>query len=335
MNLVFFGSFNQYSTLIAQSLLQHPTINLVAIVTTPPAPAGRKHVLHQTHTHSWAESIGLPVYTPNDLSVSPATLFKSKHPSIDYFVTAGYGKLIPNKWLTYPKFGSLNLHFSLLPKFRGANPAEWALLLNESETGITLMEMAPEFDTGNIIAQSVLSLIPTSSKDFAYNRETLYEKLYSLGAACLPTMLETYHQQRIKSSSITLGIPQPSNSPTPTAYRFNRAQSFIPWQCLLSAFENKPWKHELLPSYLQLATQYLQNTNDSFETGPFVERAIRALAGYPGVWSYAPTSKGKQRLKLHTALLKNQKLRLNSVQLEGKTPISFDQLIHSHTISLT
>ena len=81
--------------------------------------------------------------------------------SVDFFLTAGYGKILPQSWLTFPKNGSLNLHFSLLPAYRGANPAEWAIMIGEKRTGITLMQMNQKLDGGDIIEQRELPISST------------------------------------------------------------------------------------------------------------------------------------------------------------------------------
>ena len=179
MKLTFFGSFQHYSTIILDSLIRAKNIEVTSVVTTPPMPSGPKKLIKRTHTHFYALKNKLPVFHPHKLT--PIEL--SKLPSSDIFLTAGYGKLIPSTWIKHPNTAALNIHFSLLPKFRGANPAEWAILLNESITGITLIEMDSKFDTGSIIDKKELRITPADT------RLTLYKKLYSLAAKAAPQML--------------------------------------------------------------------------------------------------------------------------------------------------
>lgn len=330
MNIVFFGSFQHYSTLVLKDLVEHQDIEVLGVITTPPMPVGRKKVLTKTHTHQWAEEKHLPVHTP--VTLDEIELKKIK--DADFFVTAGYGKLLPPNWLAYPKFGSLNLHFSLLPKYRGANPAEWALLLGETKTGVTLIEMAEEFDTGAIIAKKDIPITATDT------RETIYEKLYNLGASELPDWLIRHYnwlQKKYFFCQQTLSPDvQPDESPTPDARRFTRAQGYIPWEIIESAMNGKPYDSSGLSSHLRTAYNFLFANNptrpEHAEGLPdqlnFIERASRALAGFPTVWTYIPTTKGKQRMKIFSFTLspKPYTLSPNLVQLEGQSPALFNQI---------
>ena len=332
MNIIFFGSFQHYSTLILESLVANADINIVGVVTTPPKPAGRKQILTKTPVHEFAESHGIPVFTPEKLSLATLDDLNSKisrnagsrsagqnpKSKIDHFVVSGYGKLLPPEWLNYPKFGSLNLHFSLLPKFRGANPAEWAILLGETETGITLILMSEKFDTGSILAQAS---IPIDPKD---TRETLYQKLYTLGAQKLPGWIIGHY-----TNPKTPGQAQ-GPAPTPYASRFTKDQSFIDWRILSTAMKGKPYDFTILPPYLKTAYTCLKLEKLEFGIWnlEFIARAVRALHGFPGLWTVVNTTKGDKRMKILSASLdpKSQNLTLISVQLEGLKPTPFNQI---------
>lgn len=342
MNLIFFGSFQHYSTKILKALIEDSDITVAGVVTTPPAPVGPQKILTKTDVHRYAKSQNLPVFTPTDLSDSE---FKTLHTvsdiqHTDFFIVAGYGKLLPASWLTAPRYGALNLHFSLLPKFRGANPAEWAILLGEPETGITLMQMAEEFDTGAIIDRASLPIDQVNPEPSRRDtRESLYEKLYSLGAKKLPNMLKKHfqhlHYPKILNTKYQI-LKQPKATPTPPAYRFKRADGFIPWQIITTAMTGQPYDGNLLPTHLRTAFRYCHHIAiQPFNHSAFIERALRALAGYPGAWTYVPTTKrspvpngtgGQKRLKLLSAHLINNRLVLDQVQLEGKSPSTYAQI---------
>jgi methionyl-tRNA formyltransferase len=313
MNIVFFGSFQHYSALILKSLIMnHKSIQVIGVVTSPPAPMGRKKILTKNPVHQMAESHNIPVFTPEKLD---AVILKS-YEKVDFFVTAGYGKFLPKSWLDYPKHGSLNLHFSLLPKYRGANPAEWAILLGETKTGITLMHMNEKLDGGDILAQEETLITDTDT------RETLYEKLYTRGAEKLPDWLVNLPEAC---------SAQPKASPVPPAKRFTREQAFIDWRILTAVMQGKTYDVKLLPKNLLVAFNFL-NANKPrtsyFEQCTFIERAIRALAGFPGVWTLVNTSKGQKRMKILTSYLvpRTSHLQLATIQLEGYTPTSFKQI---------
>ena len=333
MRLIFFGSFQHYSVLILEALFNTPGLEVVGVVTTPPKPSGRRQILTQTPVHEWAEAHHLPVFTPETLDSVHCPL-----PAVDYLITAGYGKLLPALWLTHPRLGALNLHFSLLPKFRGANPAEWAILLGETETGITLIKMSPEFDTGAILAQAQIPIEPTDT------RETLYRKLYELGAQKLPEWLLKIKNLPDGKAGLKLKI-QPPISSTPPARRFTKDQSFLAWQIISAALTGQSLNLQQFPGYFKVALNYIRSdSNDARSRTPlagvedvdlsqsdlysFLSRLPRALAGYPGVWTIINTPKGPKRLKLLTVhcSLPTNRLILDTVQLEGYNSSSYNQI---------
>jgi methionyl-tRNA formyltransferase len=295
----------------------NPFIEVVGIVTTPAAPAGKQKVLKNTHTYEWAKLNNIAVFTPEDLfEASPKDVLGMLKP--DFFVVAGYGKLLPTEWLSYPTISSINLHFSLLPDYKGSNPAEWAILLGEVETGVTMITMSEEFDKGNIITRLTH---PISDED---TRDSLYEPLYELAA--------TMASETIPSlETVAFADPQ-EKSDKPDAMKFTRAYGFIDWQFIQSALEGHMVKDptSLLSKNLKTAWEYLEahpNETDGLITPEvFVERAVRALSGFPGVWTYLPTKFGKKRLKILSTTLDEGILTLDTVQLEGKTPSTFIQI---------
>jgi methionyl-tRNA formyltransferase len=332
MNIVFFGSFQHYSTLVLESLISASDINVSAVVTTPPMPAGRKRELQKTHTHAWAENHHLPVFTPHTLDNSSLKTLDTESPLLatDYFVVAGYGKILPPEWLACPSLAPLNLHFSLLPAYRGANPAEWALLCNERLTGITLMVMNQGLDTGDIIMQKELAITPDDT------RETLYQKLYHLGADVLPEQLVKYHawiQKKDANCQVSLAPkPQPIKSPTPYARLLKRADGFIPWRALTKAMAGEPIKRfdlntTLFNQVINHIEKHLGHPCIQNDYLKLIERASRALSGFPGLWTDAPTTKGKKRLKIHSCHINaNKHLVFDRVQLEGQQTSNFNQI---------
>jgi methionyl-tRNA formyltransferase len=332
-NVVFFGSFQNYSQLILDRLLASPLVKVVAVVTTPPPPNNKKQDINKNPVQVMAEAQDLPVFIPEVMDDSALSSVMAVNSPIDYFVTAGYGKLLPPAWLTAPHLASLNLHFSLLPKYRGANPAEWALMLAETVTGVTLIEMSPEFDTGTMIAQATCDIASTDT------RETLYQKLYELGGEVLPSMVATYHSFRtgkplpVESSTsetpvITLTLPPlaQSESPTPYAKRLRREDGFIPWsmiQASMNGVASDPISTSgSLSESLQTMCRYLKQSI----TADFLERATRALAGFPGVWTVIPTAKGEKRMKILSGRIENDRFVLQLVQVEGQSPANWNQV---------
>jgi len=135
----------------------------------------------------------------------------------DLIITADYGQIIPQKILNSAKIKPLNLHPSLLPKYRGATPVPRAILANEAKTGITIFQMTDKVDSGPIIAQKIINI---SSQD---NSANLLKKCFTIGAKLLAKILPDYIEHKITPK------PQPLKSPTTYAKKFTKKDGFIPW----------------------------------------------------------------------------------------------------------
>ncbi len=129
------------------------------VVTTPDAKQGRGLQTKPTPVKIYAESINLAVIAPEKLK-DPAVLAETEKISPDYFVVASYGKLIPPAWLKIPKKLSINVHPSLLPKYRGAAPLNWPILNGDAETGVCLMEVVDKLDAGDVFSCKKMPLTP-------------------------------------------------------------------------------------------------------------------------------------------------------------------------------
>ena len=138
-----------------------PTLNrclkdgheVVAVWTQPDKPSGRGNKLSASPVKQFALSIGLTVHQPTRIKTDEAVeLFRSHN--ADLAVVVAYGRILPQSFLQAPKHGCVNVHFSLLPKYRGAAPVNWAIVNGEHETGITTMMIEPELDSGPILLQS-------------------------------------------------------------------------------------------------------------------------------------------------------------------------------------
>ncbi len=122
------------------------------IVTAPPKPKGRKLVLTPSEVEVWGKTHDIPVITPTTLKNEEITTLLQKEEA-HLFVVAAYGKIIPKTILDIPTHGVINVHPSLLPKFRGSSPIESAILSDETRTGVTIMQLDEEMDHGPVIAQ--------------------------------------------------------------------------------------------------------------------------------------------------------------------------------------
>ncbi len=147
---VFFGT-PEFAMIILEEL-ELKGIVPALVVTAPDKPKGRKLVITPSEVKLWAQAHNIPVLTPEKLKDEEFVAELSKH-EWDLFVVAAYGKIIPKNILEMPKRGVLNVHPSLLPKFRGSSPIEGAILSDEKFTGVTIMQLDEEMDHGPVLAQ--------------------------------------------------------------------------------------------------------------------------------------------------------------------------------------
>ena len=152
--------------------------DVVAVVTGKDKPRGRGNVMTPTPCKALAMERGIPVYTPKTLRDEAfASLLSEIDPEL--IVVVAYGKILPRNVLDYPKFGCINLHVSLLPKYRGAAPMQRAIMAGESETGVTIMHMADGVDTGDIIS---VEKFPISDTD---DFEAIHDRSAAVGSELL------------------------------------------------------------------------------------------------------------------------------------------------------
>ncbi len=152
IDVVFFGT-HEFAVEILRALVHDPAIRVVGVVTQPDRPVGRKQTLQAPPVKIFAEQHNLSLSQP--LSLKGYALEYGTH---DLNIVAQYGKLIPQHIIETPKHGTINVHTSLLPKYRGASPIQAALLNGETETGVTIMLMDVGLDTGPILTQQKIEI---------------------------------------------------------------------------------------------------------------------------------------------------------------------------------
>lgn len=125
---------------------------IIAVWTQPDKPAGRGNKLHQSPVKEFASQHNLTIHQPFKVKTEEAKALFSSH-NADAAIVVAYGKILPAEFLTAPRHGCINVHFSLLPKYRGAAPVNWAIVNGEKETGVTTMKIVKELDAGPILLQ--------------------------------------------------------------------------------------------------------------------------------------------------------------------------------------
>ncbi len=189
VRMVFMGTPELSRELLAT--LVEAGYNLVGVVTKPDTKVGREQTLMASPVKQLAEAKGIPVLTPVKLNADFQKEFSLLKP--DLVVVAAYGKILPEALLALPGLGCINVHYSLLPRFRGASPIQNALLFGDTETGVTLMKMDAGLDTGDIIATQKIAIDPDDTT------ATLTPKLNAVAQGLLIKTLPLWIKQKISS----------------------------------------------------------------------------------------------------------------------------------------
>ncbi len=200
LRVIFMGT-PDFAVPVLQKLIENT--NVVLVVSQPDKCVGRKQIITKTPVKVVAEANHIPVFQPSKIKEEYE---KIKNTPADIIITCAYGQIIPKIILDYPPLGCINVHASLLPKYRGGAPIHWCLINGEEKTGITIMYMAEGMDTGDIITQKEYQI---KEKDTV---GTLHDQLSKIGADLLIETLPSVINKTNKR------IPQ---NETEATYAFN------------------------------------------------------------------------------------------------------------------
>jgi len=213
MDIVFFGSDDFAVTNLQNILKSHHRV--VACVTQPDKAKGRNRQISATLVKDYALSKNIEILQPADLA-EEKFVTKLKNYNADLFVVIAYGKILPEALLALPKVFCINLHASLLPKYRGAAPVNWAIINGEKETGITIFKLNASPDAGEIIIQRSIPILESDTS------VTLRNKTASFGGELLMATLDS-----IERNDFTL-TPQ-NNDQASLAPKLTKDQGLIFW----------------------------------------------------------------------------------------------------------
>ena len=230
MKLAFLGT-SEFAVPALKALVEAGH-DVVAVYTRAPKPAGRGQQERRTPVHELALSLGLAVRTPKGLrSEDEAAAFKAL--DLDAAVVVSYGHILPKEFLDAPVLGCINIHGSLLPRWRGAAPIHRAILAGDAETGVTIMRMDEGLDTGAmLLAEST----PISAADTA---ETVHDRLAELGGRLIVSTVDA-----LVAKTIGPG-PQPDDGVT-YAHKLGKEEGGLDWRRPAAELERKvrayhPW----------------------------------------------------------------------------------------------
>src|SRR5258708_4944266 len=274
--IIFFGT-PDYIIPILEAL--HKNFELVAVVTQPPKLVGRKQLRTFTPVDDWAHKRKIPAITD----------FADNLPEADLGVVASYGRIIPDSVLNHFKSGLLNIHPSLLPKYRCASPIQTQIIDGLTNTGVTVIKMDSKMDHGPIISsfQDVITQEDTN--------ETLRKRLFERSSDFIINLIPNYLNKKISLKE------QEEKNATFTKI-IDKNDGFIEPSDLEASFTNSV-------------------------KAIYIDRFVRAMAPWPEVWTKVILKPGEmvKRLKILKVHVENDKLILDKVQLEGKKPVSFEE----------
>jgi methionyl-tRNA formyltransferase len=291
--------------LLAKNILQQlleTKYQVIACFTQPDKPAGRGQKLSASPVKQFALGNNIPIYQ-SEILTDPKMQFLIEELKPDVAIVVAYGLIIPKQLLTIPKYGFINVHMSLLPRWRGAAPIQHAILAGDQETGITIMQMDSKLDTGDILAASSLAITKQDTSD------TLQTKMCTLGSIELINVLT-----HITTGSIC-SIKQDHNKAT-YAHKINKQDAKIDWKQPTEIIHRKIRAYNPWP----VAFTYSENT------------AIRiwdaiAVANNHNAHPGSILAVNKQSVDVATI---DGCISLQKVQLPNKKPLLIEEIIKAN-----
>ena len=317
MKIVFMGT-PDFAVTTLQALIESGH-EVIAAVSQPDKPFGRKAELRPTPVKAAAEAAGIPVLQPRRLR-DPEFTEKLEQLAPDVIVVAAYGKIIPKFILELPRYGCVNVHASLLPKYRGAAPIQWAILDGEPETGVSIMQMNEGLDEGDILNMSRVAISDTETGG------SLFNKLAAEGGRLLVETLQLLEEGKIRPEK------QPADSPTPYARMIVKEDGLIDWKRSAAEIERQvrgldPWPG----AYTRLDGKMFK-----------ILRSHVLAEGETNVSGYDKMNQNENVLAVGSVLAAGKEgidvctgdgiLRVTEVQLEGKKRMAAADFLRGHAI---
>ncbi|WP_303701496.1 methionyl-tRNA formyltransferase [Flexistipes sinusarabici] len=247
-----------------ESLVNHSEINVPLVICQPDKPKGRGKKLAPPPVKEFAETTGIEVYQPLSLKNNDELVQKISNIEPDFLVVVAYGRILPNNILNSAKYAPINVHFSLLPKYRGAAPVNWAVINGEEHTGVTTMLMSEGLDEGDILLQESVEIDLKNSIE-------LSEELSELGAELIVKTLinfEDIHPRpqnhRLSSYAPVIKKKDGLIDWRQSALQIEREiRGFQPWPSAFSYINGKMVK--------LFKAEVVENTESSYEAGTLME----------------------------------------------------------------
>ncbi|WP_201982078.1 methionyl-tRNA formyltransferase [Hymenobacter rubidus] len=303
LNIIFMGT-PDFAVPTLESLLAWPGGRVVAVVTAPDRPAGRGRQLQASAVKVAAEAHSLPVLQPTNLK-SPEFQAELQRYAADLQVVVAF-RMLPEAVWNMPRLGSINIHASLLPQYRGAAPINWALMHGDTETGVTSFFLRHEIDTGDLIFQERVPIAPED--DFG----SLYNKLKAVGADLARRSVEAI------AAGTAPSIPQAQGDDLRPAPKLQKETGRLDFNRPTSELVN--WVRGLSPIPTAFATLPDGRVMKIFRAKSVELNNSFTTQKTPGTWA----SDGKHYLRVATS---DGWLDLLDVQAEGKKRMGVEEFL--------
>ncbi len=244
MNIIFMGT-PDFSVSCLEELLNSGH-NISAVFTREDKPVGRKQVMTAPPVKVFAQEHNLRVIQPKTLKSNTEVIDTIKEINPDIIVVVAYGRILPSEILEIPKYGCVNVHASLLPKYRGASPIQWSIISGDNVTGVTTMLMDEGMDTGDILETAEIPILPQDTA------ETLFNKLSKLGAKLIVSTVDKLKkgqinprkqpEQGVSYAPIIKKSMGELDFNRPAAELYNLIRGFTPWPLAYFKYNDRRYK---------------------------------------------------------------------------------------------
>ena len=236
LRLAFAGTPDLAATVL-NYLINDERFSLSHVYTQPDRPAGRGRKLVKSPVKLLAEANGLEVLQPGTAADFDPD---NRLIKVDVLIVVAYGMILPEKFLTRPKYGSLNVHLSLLPRWRGAAPIQRAIAAGDKETGVSIMQMDAGLDTGDILLQKSCPILADDTAG------SLHEKLAVLAGDCLVETLDAVSRHALKPVKQNNELATYARKISKTEAALDWSRSAVEIDCLVRAFNPVPVAHTVI-----------------------------------------------------------------------------------------
>ena len=298
-----------------KALIDDGGFDVVAVITQEDKPVGRKQIMTPPPVKVVAEENKIKIFQPAKIKLIQNEIAALKP---DFLIVVAYGKLLPQAILDIPKNGCVNVHASLLPRFRGAAVIQAPILVGDGQTGVTIMKMDAGLDTGPIIAQMRVNILPNETA------ETLHDELAKLGAMMLPETLKAFAAGKIELKKQDEKFVTYARELKKEDGKIDWKKSAVEIERMVRAFT--PW-----PS----AFGQLRIKNEEFPPvadQPLAERIVKILEAENNIIAV-------NKFKIGEIFLSDNKLAvqcgdgaliIKKLQLEGGKPMSAEEFLRGH-----